>query len=71
MVKANIFRRWHMGLILIAIVAYFLIKHFDENNAGSNNSRGRKDPIDILDERYAKGEIDDEEYSRRRKTLED
>ena len=60
-----------MGLILIAIVAYFLIKHFDENRDSSNNSRGRKDPIDILDERYAKGEIDDEEYTRRRKTLED
>ncbi|MEQ8966111.1 MAG: SHOCT domain-containing protein [Azospirillaceae bacterium] len=32
---------------------------------------GRADPLDILRERYARGEIDDEEYQRRRRTLED
>lgn len=31
--------------------------------------RLRKTPRDILDERFAKGEIDEEEYQRRRKAI--
>jgi len=30
-----------------------------------------KTPLDILKERFARGEIDEEEYARRRRTLED
>jgi len=36
---------------------------------GAPGSPGPNDPLEILQQRYARGEIDDEEYERRRKTL--
>jgi putative membrane protein len=56
-------------LILIIIVAYFLVKHFTENKNKSNTFREKDNAIDILNERYAKGEIDEEEYLKRKKAL--
>jgi uncharacterized membrane protein len=36
---------------------------------GAGSSAPADDPLEILRRRYAAGEIDDEEYQRRRKTL--
>ena len=36
---------------------------------GASGGPAAEDPFDILRRRYAAGEIDDEEYARRRKTL--
>ena len=60
-----------MGLIVIAIVAYLFMKHFNENKSNSNSVTKEKSALDLLNERYAKGEIEDEEYNRRKKILED
>lgn len=60
-----------MGIIVIAVIAYFLIKYFDENKSKTNNFRKQDNAMDIIDERYAKGEIDDEEYNRRKQILQD
>lgn len=60
-----------LGLILIVIVAYFLLKYFNENKDVSNTSTRKDSSIDVLNERYAKGEIDEEEYNRRKKVLKD
>lgn len=60
-----------VGLILIAIVVYFLIKYFDENNNNSNTFREKYNALDILNERYARGEIDEEEYTKKKKILKD
>lgn len=45
-----------LGLIIIGIVAYFLIKYFDENKNNSNTFSRKANAIDLLNERYAKGE---------------
>ncbi|NMA49933.1 MAG: hypothetical protein GX947_09265 [Tissierellia bacterium] len=60
-----------MGLILVVIVAYFLIKYFNENKNISDPFRKKDNAIDILNERYAKGEIDEEEYNKRKRILKD
>jgi len=61
-----------LGLILVAVVVYFLIKYFNENNNNNTNTFSKKtNSLDILNERYARGEIDDKEYNRKKKILKD
>ena len=52
--------KWFFGLLLIGIVVYF-----------ASGKRGRKAPSakEILDRRYADGEIDTLEYKKRLKEL--
>ena len=54
------------GVVIVLIV--LAVKWFTENQAGGH--RGRRDAIDILRERFAAGEIDEEEFDRRKKALE-
>ncbi|MGO1369818.1 MAG: SHOCT domain-containing protein [Senegalia sp. (in: firmicutes)] len=59
-----------LGLIIVIIIGYFLIKYFNENNnSNTSNSYRKSNPLDILNERYARGEIDEEEYNRKKKIL--
>ena len=44
------------------------VKWFTDNQAGG--TRGGRDAVDILRERFAAGEIDEEEFERRKKALE-
>lgn len=53
---------WIFFLLIIIVVVYLL--------KGGNNTN-KKSARDILDERYAKGEIDLEEYNERKKNLDD
>ena len=59
------------GMILIWVIllvgGYFLIQNIvDSNRKGSAQS---DDPLTLLKKRYAKGEIDREEYERMKKDL--
>lgn len=58
-------------LIILGIIIYFLIKHFEDNKNNSNTFTRAGNALDILDERYAKGEIDEDEYTRRKRILRD
>jgi putative membrane protein len=58
-------------IILVVIVAYFLIKYFNENKNVSDTFSKKDSAIDILNGRYAKGEIDEEEYIKRKRILKD
>jgi putative membrane protein len=62
-----------VGLIaLIFLGIRWLLRQDRAGSQGSGGSHGgppAEDPYDILRKRYAAGEIDDEEYARRRKTL--
>jgi putative membrane protein len=57
-----------IGLIILLVV---LIVPFVRSMGGGNASPRGRTPRDILDERYAKGEIDREEYLRRRQDIVD
>lgn len=54
------------GIVIALIV--FAVKWFNDSQGDGN--RGKRDALDILRERFASGEIDEEEFDRRRKALE-
>lgn len=54
-----------LGLVLLGILIYFIVGQIN-NNSLSNK---RKDPLEILKERYARGEISEQEYEEKRRFL--
>jgi putative membrane protein len=60
---------WAMGITwlvvaaVVVVLVVVLVRHF------GNGPAGRRSAEDALDGRYARGEIDDDEYRRRRDTL--
>lgn len=58
-------------VILIVIIVYAVMKLVQggSNNATSQNSRD--EALEILNQRYAKGELSDEEYQQKKKILKD
>ena len=58
---------WLIVLVLVGVGIYFLLKVY--KSKGSDGSL-IETPSDILKKRYAKGEIDKEEFDRRKKDLE-
>jgi len=57
------------GIILLVVL---LVRWFGvSSKSGGLNALPRATPLDILKERFAKGEIDKKEYDERRKTLSD
>ena len=56
---------------IIGIISYFIIKHFNKNKNNSNTVNWENGAIDLFNERYAKGEIDEEEYNIRKQRLRD
>lgn len=55
--------------IVIAAGIFLLIQNMMKGNS-DNSSSGKETPLEILKKRYARGEIEEEEYERRRKELE-
>ena len=53
-------------LVVGAIVGLVLLLR---SGSGSRSSAGRRSALDVLDERYARGEIEREEYLRRKDDL--
>ncbi len=61
-----------LGIIVIGLGIYLLVHYINENKKQPVQSRTNTNrALDILDERYAKGEIDEEEYKRRKQVLKD
>ena len=68
---------WHgmMGLwmlipiILVVLVIYLLLRSNQDNNRSQSYENRPKDALDILNERYARGEISDEEYRHKKDNL--
>ncbi len=59
---------WLFGLILIVIV--IVIWYFSQRNTNFRSDAGRKDTArEILEKRYARGEISQEEYNVTRQDL--
>ncbi len=59
---------WIIGLILVAVIIWAVIRSTGQSN-NPNNTANQKSALDILKERYAKGEIDKEEFEQRKKDL--
>jgi len=58
---------WLIILILVGVGIYILLKV--SKSKGSDDSIDEK-PLDILNKRYARGEIDKEEFERKKRDLE-
>ena len=60
---------WVFWLLVIAGV-FFLIQNLAKGSSSRSSNEYDDSPLEILKKRYARGEIDEEEYERRRKKLE-
>jgi len=58
-----------LGMILVWIVPLILIFLLFRYFSGDRQDRRGKSALEILEERYARGEIDQEEYLKRRADL--
>ncbi|MDZ7775299.1 MAG: SHOCT domain-containing protein [Bacteroidales bacterium] len=58
---------WIIGLIVLGLIIWLIVWSVNQNKGGSQSSE--KSPLDILKERYARGEIDKEEFDQRKKDL--
>ena len=58
-------------IAVIVLLVVFLVRWFGASAHGSSaHQPARKTPLDILKERFARGEIDKEEFEERRRLLE-
>jgi putative membrane protein len=64
---------WVLGLlaVLLALAAYVAYLSRSESSRGRSTAPPEDSAVELLRHRLAKGEIDDEEYLRRRSALED
>jgi putative membrane protein len=58
---------WIFGIVLIAVLIWLLIYAVNPRRRAAGSHNGRH--MEILKERFARGEISREEYEERRKTL--
>ncbi len=58
---------WFMGPVIIVLVIWIIVRTINQNNYQQKITE--KTPLDILKERYARGEIDKKEYEEKRKDL--
>jgi putative membrane protein len=58
---------WLIVLLLVGVVIYFLLQ---TSKSKSSDGSITETPLDILKKRYAKGEIEKEEFDRKKKDLE-
>lgn len=65
---------WWMIIVWIAVIIgiVFLVKWLvEQGRTGRQTSEKEESPLDILKKRYAKGEIDKEEFERKKRDLTD
>ena len=60
---------WFFWLIIIVIIAWFIITMVNRSQKNSDFSSVEERPLDILKNKYAKGEINKEEYMEKKKDL--
>ncbi|ALO17279.1 SHOCT domain-containing protein [Salinivirga cyanobacteriivorans] len=56
---------WIIGLVIVIVIIWVFFKFMNQDKKVSNN----KTPLDLLNERYAKGEIDKQEYEEKKRDL--
>ena len=58
---------WIIGLIFVTVIIWAVVRSTNQNN--SHNVVKNNQALDILNERYASGEIDKEEYEMKKRDL--
>ena len=58
---------WIIGLIVLILIVLIIVKAVGQNTGAGQNSE--KTPLEVLKERYAKGEIDKEEFEQKKNDL--
>jgi putative membrane protein len=59
-----------IGIVVLIILGIrWLIRADQRSRYEAGAPPGREDPLEILRQRYARGEMDEEEFERRRRTL--
>ncbi len=58
---------WIIGLIVLIVIIWIVVKSMSHNTGPTQPPE--KSALDILKERYAKGEIDKNEFEERKKDL--
>ncbi len=61
---------WIVWILLIVLLVWVIRAAAGGGSSGSSPPPPSETPLDILKKRYARGEIDDEEFERRRRELE-
>lgn len=60
------------GILILGLVVFLAIRLYNNSNglnSGRNSYTRKNDALETLKEKYAKGEISEEEYERKRKVL--
>ena len=60
---------WLVWVLIIAVLV-ILVKSITDSSSGSIQTRNDESPMSILKKRFARGEINEEEFNRRKKELE-
>lgn len=58
---------WIIGFILLASIIWIVVRYANQNNR--TNQTASKSALDILNERYARGEINKNEYDEIKKSI--
>lgn len=59
---------WIIGLVVLALIVWLVVKVTTQNTTASS-AGGRETPLDVLKKRYARGEIDKQEFEEKKKEL--
>ncbi|MBC9826182.1 SHOCT domain-containing protein [Carnobacterium inhibens] len=65
----NMSLSWFIPLVVLLVIALSIYMINKNNNANKTNRENRESALEILDRRYANGEINEEEYQKKKKTL--
>lgn len=61
---------WFFWILLIAVVIWVVVRATGQQNPSGDSSKNTDESArELLDKRYARGEIDEEEYTRRKNNL--
>jgi len=60
---------WLLIIILVVIVVLVLVNRSNRNRDIHGNTGSKDNALDILEKRYANGEIDTQEYRQRKREL--
>ncbi len=60
---------WLFWIIIIALIAWLVLSKVNRSQKISGSGSSKESPLDILKNKYAKGEINKEEYNEKKKNL--